>query len=173
MADVGIVKKFYRLSDEAQVASLEKQIESHFCKDDLSEQTLRRAAELADKNRFAELSGNILVQATVFHLLTAFVEFAMKEVFKLVWPNESIPEAWLDLIERLKKVGVFTQDPPEYVDNVSKYREPVRNQLAHGDWRELAKTIRTLNIEKVFLGTAKLMEHLQTNLGGVRPDLSV
>jgi hypothetical protein len=43
------------------------------------------------------------------------------------------------------------------------------NQFAHGDWLELAKEVQNLDIEKAFLGTAKLIEHLQANLRRIRP----
>lgn len=45
----------------------------------------------------------------------------------------------------------------------------MRNQFAHGDWVELANEIRGLDLDKAFEGTAKLMEHFQTNLQRIRP----
>jgi hypothetical protein len=74
------------------------------------------------------------------------------------------------LINPLKEAGAFTEFPPEYVENVSKYREVVRNSFAHGDWFELAKEVQDLDLEKAFVGTAKLMEHLQSNLQRIRPN---
>lgn len=170
-----VVKKFYRLSDDAhlkEIAALEKQIEA-FGEGDPSQQTLWDAAQSADQRHFANLSGNILIRATVLHLQTAFVEFAVKQVFKLVLPDKVIPpkpNLEKELIKPLKDVGAFTDFPTEYLENVSKYREVVRNQFAHGDWLELAKEVQNLDIEKAFLGTAKLMEHLQANLRCIRPN---
>jgi len=101
-----------------------------------------------------------LIRATVLHLQTAFVEFAVKEVFKFVLPDKTIPpepKFMKDLINPLKQAGAFTDFPTEYLENVSKYREVVRNQFAHGDWLELAKEVQNLDIEKAFLGPEDLL----------------
>ena len=114
-----------------------------------------------------------MVRGTVLHLLTALVEFAVKQVFKLVLPGNEIPPKpnFIEhLIEPLKRAGAFTDFPPEYLEHVHKYRDVVRNQFAHGDWFELGKEVQDLDIEKAFLGTAKLMEHLQANLRHIRPN---
>src|SRR5204862_4812279 len=87
-----VVKKFYRLSDEAhsaEIAALEKQINdwtqaADVTEADLTEETLRGGAILADKKNVAGLSGDILIRATILHLLTAFVEFAVKQIFKFL-----------------------------------------------------------------------------------------
>ena len=171
-----VVKKFYRLSDSAhteEIAALEKQIDAQFAEDDLSQQTMRSAALLADQRHLADLSGNILVRATVLHLQTAFVEFAIKEVFKLVLPDRVIPPRprfMEDLVNPLKAVGAFTDFPPEYLQDVFAHRDAVRNSFAHGDWFELAKAVQGLDLEKAFVGTGKFMEHLQANLRRLRPN---
>ncbi len=171
-----VVKKFYRLSDNAhvaEIAALEKQIDTQFAEGDLSEQTMRSAALLADQKHLADLSGNILIRATVLHLQTAFVEFAVKEVFKLVLPNHTIPrrpDFMRDLIAPLKEAGAFTDFPPEYLQDVFGHRNSVRNSFAHGDWFKLAKAVQRLDLEKAFVGTGKLMDHFQANLHRLRPN---
>jgi hypothetical protein len=170
-----VVKKFYRLSDDAhirEIASLEKQIDAHFGEGDPSQQTMRSAALLADQRHLADLSGNILIRATVLHLQTAFVEFAVKEVFKLVLPNHTIPQRpdfMRDLMAPLKVAGAFTNFPSEYLQDVFGHRDAVRNSFAHGDWFELAKAVQDLDLEKAFVGTGKLMDHFQANLRRLRP----
>jgi hypothetical protein len=127
-----VVKKFYRLSDTAhseEIAALEKQINAQFVEGDLSQQTMRNAARLADQRHLADLSGTILVRGTVLHLQTAFVEFAIKEVFKLVLPDRAIPPRprfMEDLITPLKEAGAFTDFPPEYLQDVFAHRDAVR-----------------------------------------------
>jgi hypothetical protein len=171
-----VVKKFYRLSDNAhiaEIAALEKQIDTQFAEGDLSQQTMRNAALLADQKHLADLSGNILIRATVLHLQTAFVEFAVKEVFKLVLPNHTIPrrpDLMRDLINPLKEAGAFADFPPEYLQDVFKHRNAVRNTFAHGDWFKLAKAVQGLDLEKAFVGTGKLMDHFQANLRRLRPN---
>jgi hypothetical protein len=171
-----VVKTFYSLSDEAhleRIAGLEKQIKEQFDDSTRSEEKFRAVASLADKRNLADLSGNILVRAAILHLQTAFIEFAVKEVFKLVLPDRTIPrkpQFFADLIKPLKEAGAFTGFPREYLDSVSKYWDAVRNQYAHGDWFELAKEVKDLDLVKAFEGTAKLMEHFQTNLRRIRPN---
>jgi hypothetical protein len=114
---------------------------------------LRSAAELADQRRLMGLSETILIRATVLHLLTAFVEFAVKQVFKLVLPDKELPKRpsfMKDLIAPLAQAEAITDFPPEYCGQVHKYRDVVRNQFAHGDWFELAREVQDLDIEKPF-----------------------
>jgi hypothetical protein len=172
-----VVKKFYRLSDDAhnaEIASLEKQIDEHRTEAaNLTKERLRGGAILADKKKLADLSGDILIRATILHLLTAFVEFAVKQIFKLLLPNNKLPpksKFEKDLINPLKEIGAFTEYPPEYCESVHKYREAVRNQFAHGDWFELAKEVQDLDLTKAFEGTAKLMAHFEANMQRLRPN---
>ena len=125
-----------------EIAALEKQIDAQFAEGDLSEQTMRSAALLADQRHLADLSGSIFIRAAILHLQTAFVEFAVKEVFKLVLPDRVIPHRprfMEDLINPLKEAGAFTDFPPEYLQDVFKHRDAVRNSFAHGDWFKLAQ----------------------------------
>jgi len=172
-----VVKKFYSLSDDAhraEIASLEKQINEHWTEAaDLTEERMRGGTILADKKRLAGLSGDILIRATILHLLTAFVEFAVKQIFKLLLPNKKLPQRTsfeTDLINPLKAIGAFTDYPPEYCKSVHKYRNAVRNQFAHGDWFELAREVQDLDLTKAFEGTAKLMAHFETNMQRLRPN---
>jgi hypothetical protein len=132
-----VVKKFYRLADNAhmeEIAALEKQIDAQFAEGDLSEQTMRSAALLADQRHLADLSGSIFIRAAILHLQTAFVEFAVKEVFKLVLPDRVIPHRprfMEDLINPLKEAGAFTDFPPEYLQDVFK------TNVAYGFCRSL------------------------------------
>jgi hypothetical protein len=170
-----VVKTFYKFSDEAHVdaiSNFELQIEEQFAEPSRSEEKFRAVAMLADQRNRADLSGNILVRAAVLHLQTAFVEFALKEIFKFVFPGREIPsrpELMRDLIRPLEQAGAFKDFPPEYKENVQKYWNSVRNQFAHGDWAELAKEVKDMNLAKAFEGTAKLMEHFETNLRQIRP----
>ena len=140
--------------------------------EDLTEEQMRGGATLADKKRLAGLSGNILIRATVLHLLTAFVEFAVKQIFELLLPDKNLPQKpWLeDLIKPLKAIGAFTDYPPEYLESVDKYRVAVRNNFAHGNWVELAREVQDLDLTKAFEGTAKLMAHFETNMQRLRPN---
>jgi hypothetical protein len=176
-----VVKKFYRLSDEAhsdKIASLEEQINdwtqaADVTEADLTEERLRGGAMLADEKRLAGLSGDILTRATILHLLTAFVEFAVKQIFTFLLPDNTlpaIPKFERDLINPLKAIGAFTDYPPEYRESVHKYRDAVRNQFAHGDWIELAREVQDLDLTKAFEGTAKLMAHFETNMQRLRPN---
>lgn len=130
-----VVKTFYSLSDEAHldaIAALEEQIDEQFADDARSEEKFRTVASLTDQRHLADLSGNILVRAAILHLQTAFIEFAIKEVLKLVLPYQEIPlrpRFMEDLIRPLKEAGAFTEFPPEYGENVSRYREAVRNNF--------------------------------------------
>jgi len=177
-----VVKKFYRLSDEAhsaEIADLEKQITDWTQAadtteaEDLTEKRMRGGAILADKKNVADLSGDILTRATILHLLTAFVEFAVKQIFELLLPDEKLPaKPWLEkhLIPPLKAIGAFTEYPPEYLESVDKFRDDVRNNFAHGNWVELAREVQALDLAKAFEGTAKLMAHFETNMQRLRPN---
>jgi len=177
-----VVKKFYRLSDDAhsaEIAALEKQINEHrtetadLAEEDLTEERLRSGAILANKKKLAGLSGNILTRAAILHLLTAFVEFAVKQIFKLLLPDNELPvkpRLEKDLILPLKAIEAFTEYPSEYRESVIKYREAIRNQFAHGNWIELAREVQDLDVTKAFEGTAKLMAHFEANIQRLRPN---
>jgi hypothetical protein len=177
-----VVKIFYRLSDAAhsdEIAVLEKQLDDWTQAADateaadLTEEQMRHGAMLADKKRLAGLSGNILIRATILHLLTAFVEFAVKQIFELLLPDKKLPpepKFVRDFIDPLKEIRAFTDFPPEYCESVFKFRDDVRNNFAHGNWVELAREVQDLDLTKAFEGTAKLMAHFETNMQRLRPN---
>jgi hypothetical protein len=166
------VKRFARLLDDAhakELFSLDTILASHPTREIDSEDELYRLAQLADLQKQTALSSEILVVATVRHLLSAFVEFVLREIVKLVAPDSPLPDGKdckfeKHLIDPLKKKGIFTGFPQAYVENVRENRETVRNSFSHGDWGKLAANVGSVNLNDALSATAKFVLELQSKL---------
>jgi hypothetical protein len=166
------VKRFARLLDDAharEILSLDTTLASYLRREIDSEDSLYRLAELADLQKQTTLSSEVLVIATVRHLLSAFVAFALREIVTLVAPDSPLPdgkdcEFQKHLVDPLKAKGIFTGFPQEYVENVQKNRETVRNSFSHGDWVKLAANVGSVDLNDALLATAKFVSELQSKL---------
>jgi hypothetical protein len=166
------VKRFARLLDEAhakKIFSLDTIMASYLTREIDSKDELYRLAQLADLQKQTTLSSEILVVATVRHLLSAFVEFVLREIVKLVVPESPLPdgkdcEFQKHLINPLKAKGIFAGFPQEYVENVQKNRKAVRNSFSHGDWGKLAANVGSVDLDDALFATAKFVAELQSKL---------
>ena len=134
-----------------------------------SEDELYHLAQLADLQKQTTLSSEILVVAAVRHLLSAFVEFVLKEIVMLVDPDSQLPDGAAckfqeHLIDPLKAKGIFTGFPQEYVKNVQNNRVTVRNYFSHGDWAKLAANVGSADLDSALFATAKFVLRLQSKL---------
>ena len=41
------------------------------------------------------------------------------------------------------------------MNDFDRFRDPIRNNLAHGDWSDLAQELHALDLTKAFLGVAR------------------
>jgi len=111
-------------------------------------------------------SDSFLVKSVVFLLLVAFTEYARKQIHQLLEPGQPPPERhavkWV--LTRLEAQGVLLDLPQEYETDFRKFCDPVRNNLAHGDWSALGKELHSLDLTKSFLAVAGYFIAIRQNL---------
>lgn len=118
-------------------------------------------------------SDSVIVKSLIFSLLTAFHEYAFKQVQKLIEPHNPVEgkRAYLKIRERLKAKGLLDEMPADYEAYFERFRDPVRNNLAHGDWSELAQELHALDLTKAFLVQAELCVTIATKLNELGHDV--
>jgi len=113
------------------------------------------------------LSDRYLVKANIFFLQTAFFEFGIREVFRLVFPTTALPpkpNLKKDILEPLKERQVITTIPEAYRIHVLENRDAVRSAFAHGDWKELPNHLANVDLHEVFWGICAYFLEIQENL---------
>jgi hypothetical protein len=101
-------------------------------------------------------SDSVLVKSLIFLLLASFHEYGLKKIHKLVQPENPPPakHAFQRICTNLKNHGLLENVPDEYETDFNRFRDPVRNNLAHGDWSALAQELHALDLTKAFLAVA-------------------
>jgi hypothetical protein len=107
----------------------------------------------------------VLVKATVLELLSGLAEFAVKEIVKLIEPDQpTVRRTWHELINILQVKGVFTGYPVNYEKHVQVHREPVRNNFAHGNWEQLVEEVEFVDLDEALWGTVEFVGSMQWKL---------
>lgn len=103
-------------------------------------------------------SDSVIVKSLIFSLLNSFHEYVFKQVQRLIDPQNPIEgkRAYLKIHERLKAKGLLDEMPADYEAHFDRFRDSVRNNLAHGDWSELSQELHALDLTKAFLAQAGL-----------------
>jgi hypothetical protein len=162
------VRRFANLLDNAhakQILSLQEILKKYEGSEMLSEDKIHDLLELTDLHSQTSLSSKVLVKATVLELLSGFAEFAVKEIVKLAEPDQStLRRGWQELINILRAKGIFTGYPENYEKHVQDHRETVRNNFAHGNWKELAEDVGSVDLDEALLGTVEFIGSMQHQL---------
>lgn len=112
-------------------------------------------------------SNSYLVKSLLFLLLVAYNEFAHKQVYQLVRPQgPALPPkgAYGFITKALTEDGVIRQAPSSFEQNFRRHIQPVRHNFAHGDWRELERTLAAVDIAQSFLAVAEYFHAVENNL---------
>jgi hypothetical protein len=110
------------------------------------------AAAAHEYRKILRLSDSYLIKANIFCLLTAFCEFAMLEIYSLVFPESPLverPQINEDVVKPLKMRGIVSDAPLAY--NVRGPRDEVRNSFTHGRWRQLSEATGKVDLHDVFI----------------------
>jgi len=120
-----------------------------------------------DRYEVLRLSDEYLIKANIFCLLAAFFEFAILEVYKLVFgcpPRVQRPELEKHILKPLRERGIVTAVPTEFRNNLLGSRDPVRNAFAHGRWTELRAATEHLALHDAFVGVVSYFGAVEENL---------
>ena len=103
-------------------------------------------------------SDSVIVKSLIFSLLNSFHEYVFKQVQKVIEPHDPVEgkSAYQEIHKRLKTKGLLGETPADYEAHFQRFRDPVRNNLAHGDWSELTHELHALDLTKAFLAEAGL-----------------
>lgn len=111
-------------------------------------------------------SDSVIVKSLIFLLLSSFHEYGLKQVQSCVEPGSSPPSRgavkWI--LERLQSFGLLAEIPQDYEADFNRFRDPVRNNLAHGDWAALASELHSLDLSKSFRAVAGFFVAMQPRL---------
>ena len=65
----------------------------------------------------------------------------------------------------LREEGILeADDPASYTEHFFNQIEPVRNNFAHGDWAQLAKTLDQVDLTKSFQAVHEYYRRMKANL---------
>lgn len=120
-----------------------------------------------ERFKVLRLSDGYLVKANIFCLLAAFFEFAILEVFLLVFggpPPVPRPELGRHIIDPLRNRGIITEVPKAFHDHVLANRDAVRNAFAHGRWTKLGDATERIDLHDVFIGIIAYFGTVEENL---------
>ncbi len=129
---------------------------------------------LEERKNILSISDKFLIKTNIFSLVSAFFEYGMLEVYKLVFggsPTAVRPDLVRDILEPLKEIGVVGEAPDNYDAHVLAHRNPIRNAFAHGRWGDLDDATKDVDLHDAFLGTIayfsetedRLLRHLAEN----------
>ncbi len=122
---------------------------------------------LEERERILSLSNDTLIKANIFSLVSAFFEYGMLEVYKLVFgspPPYARPDLVRDIINPLKAQGLVGEPPDDYEDNVLAYRDSIRNGFSHGRWSELPQATAHIDLYDTFIGTIAYFSEIENLL---------
>ncbi len=165
------VKKYSLMVDEIHdrtIQAIKEHLEALPSDKLLSEDALEFASLAEMELDALSDSNSYLVKSTVFLLLVSFTEYANKEVYKLVRPHgPAIPEksAVSFIRNGLREEGILeADDPASYTEHFFNHIQPVRNNFAHGDWAQLAKTLNQVDLTKSFQAVHEYFGSMKANL---------
>ncbi|MEM6914928.1 MAG: hypothetical protein AAF491_00075 [Verrucomicrobiota bacterium] len=116
-----------------------------------------------------QLIDEYLVPASIFALLLGFYEYALTEIYHLVFPNKPLPERVnlkRGIVRPLKSEGIVEDLPEDYVKYVHVHRDDVRNAFAHGRWEDLKVGAKDLDLHEAFRAVACYFFEAEQNLKG-------
>ena len=118
-------------------------------------------------------SDSVIVKSLIFSLLNSFHEYVFKQVQKLIEPDDPVEGKWayLKIRDRLKAKGLLDDMPADYEAHFDHFRDPVRNNLAHGDWSDLTQELVALDLTKAFLAQAGLCVAMAAKLNEMGHDV--
>lgn len=118
-------------------------------------------------------SDSVIVKSLIFALLSSFHEFVFKQVQKLIEPNNPPKEkhAYKWIRGRLESHRLLDNMTDDYVTDFDRFRDPVRNNLAHGDWSALARELHALDLTKSFIAQAGLCVAMAAKLNELGLDV--
>lgn len=120
-----------------------------------------------ERHEVLQLSDTYLVKANIFCLLAAFFEFAILEVYSLVFsgpPSVQRPELVKHILDPLSQRGIVTEVPKEFRDHVLDNRDAVRNAFAHGRWTQLRDAAEPIDLHGAFIGIIAYFGAVEENL---------
>jgi hypothetical protein len=120
-----------------------------------------------ERHEVLQLSDTYLVTANIFCLLAAFFEFAILEVYSLVFsapPSVQRPELVQHILDPLSQRGIVTEVPSEFRDHVLDNRDAVRNAFAHGRWTQLRDATEPIDLHGAFIGIITYFGAVEENL---------
>jgi hypothetical protein len=117
----------------------------------------------------ATLADETLVAATIFIVLCSFKEFALKELYRQLPDEESLPVK--RVFKQIKKVfmrrGLWPNDHDSNERLSEKTYDSVRNNFAHGDWTALKKALPKLELHDEFCEVVgflrEILEHMRAS----------
>ena len=114
-------------------------------------------ASLLDQQRCVlNVADDFLVKANIFSLVSAFVEFGMLEVYKLVFevsPDVDHPDLVNHILKPLIDEGVVGDPPEKYITRVLEHRTSIRAAFTDGCWSELNEVTKDVDLYDAFVGT--------------------
>jgi len=120
-----------------------------------------------ENRKILQVSDTCLIKANIFCLLVGFVEYAMLEVYSLVFggpPLERRPDLKKHILPPLQARGVVSDTPAAYEKYVSNNRDAVRNAFLHGRWGQLKATTAPIELYDVFAGIVSYLGAVELNL---------
>jgi hypothetical protein len=116
---------------------------------------------------------DVIVKSLIFLLLASFQEYGLKQVQLYLEPGNPPPPtgAVKCILKCLNGHGLLADVPENYETDFNRFRDPVRNNLAHGDWSALAKELHELDLTKAFLAVAGFFGAMQTKLRDMGHDV--
>jgi hypothetical protein len=119
-----------------------------------------------ERHEVLQLSDAYLVKANIFCLLAAFFEFAVLEVYSLVFsgpPSMQRPEL-VKQLDPLRQRCIITEVPKEFREHVPDNRDAVRNAFAHGRWTQLRSATEPIELHDAFIGIIAYFGAVEENL---------
>jgi hypothetical protein len=121
----------------------------------------------ANRIKTLELAEACLVKASIFCLLCAYLEFAILEIYRLVFGGSPVidrPRLEPDLIAPLKARLIIVELPEAYKTHVVNHRDVIRNAFVHGRWGQLNDPLTRLDLHDAFIGVAACLAEVEKHL---------
>ena len=165
------VKKYSLMVDRTHaqaIHAVEKHLEKLPPEKILSEGDLDSACLAELELQALSDSNSYLVKPMIFLQLDAFSDHAHKEIYNLVRPHgPPYPDkqAFCFIRNALQQEErVWNTDSSFYKQHFSDFREPIRNNFAHGAWSCLATNLERLDLTQTFVAVAEHFVQIKTNL---------
>ncbi len=111
-------------------------------------------------------SDEVIVKSLIFLLLVSFRDYGLKQIQMMIDPQSPLPErsSYNATLDWLKKRKLMENPPEDYTIHFSRFYDPVRNNLAHGDWMKLGQALFELDLTKAFFSVANYFGFIKANL---------